>query len=93
MKDYTEDSVMIMPQANVTGLAAIRAVFTELFSGLFKPGTYDFTLDKRHVEGNVAYIVWHASTPDTNVPIGTDTFIVRDGTIAVQTFAAKFNAK
>ena len=39
-------------------------------------------------EGDVAYIAWSAETPTMRVPIGTDTFVVRNGKILVQTFAA-----
>ncbi len=45
------------------------------------------------VEGEVAYIVWHANCASAEVALGTDTFVVRDGKIAVQTFAAKINPK
>ena len=40
-------------------------------------------------EGDVAYIWWVAETPDNTYELGTDTFFVRHGKIAVQTFAFK----
>ena len=36
-------------------------------------------------EGEIAYIVW---TAGDLAPLGTDTFVIRDGKIVVQTFAA-----
>jgi len=36
MKDYTEDSVFIMPEATLKGLDSIRAAFSDLFSGLYQ---------------------------------------------------------
>jgi hypothetical protein len=58
-------------------------------AGVFKPGTYEFTLDKLSVEGEIAYAIWHANCASVDVVLGTDTFSVKDGKIAVQTFAAK----
>jgi len=42
----------------------------------------------QEVHGDVAYIVWEAETPRFSILMGTDTFVVRNGKIAVQTFAA-----
>ena len=93
MKDYTEASVLIMPDATLKGLDSIRAGFSGFFSGLFKPGTYDFTMDRTEVVGDVAYIVWHSVNQGADVKMATDTFVIRDGKIAIQTFAAKIEEK
>jgi ketosteroid isomerase-like protein len=89
LEDYVEDSVLITPDGTNKGLREIRSVFEGFLSGLFKPGTYEIAFDARHVDGEVAYIVWHAKCAAGNIALGTDTFIVKDGKIAVQTFAAK----
>ncbi len=93
IQDYSEQSVLIVPEATLTGLDAIRAAFTDFFSGLFKPGTYDFTMDRMEVIDDVAYIVWHSSNQGADVLLGTDTLVVRDGKIAIQTFAAHIQNK
>ena len=93
LADYTEDSVLVSPRGAVVGLDGLRAMFSELFGGLFAPGTYDFTLDAETVEGDVALIVWHATTASMDVQYGVDTFIVRDGKIKSQTFAAKMEPR
>ncbi len=77
----------------MTGLDDIRAAFAGFYSGLFKPGTYEFTMDRTEVVGDVAYIVWHSVNEGAEVTLGTDTFVVRDGKIAVQTFAAKIEER
>jgi len=87
--DYTDDSVLITPEGVVNGRAAIRATFEQIFAGVFKPGTYEFAMDITHVGGEAAYIVWHAKCAAVDIVFGTDTFVVRDGKIAVQTFALK----
>ena len=93
LKDFTEDSILIEPEATHRGLADLRTFFAGLFDSLFKPGSYDFTMDRSTVEGDVAYIVWHSKNQGVDVSLGTDTFIVRDGKIAVQTFSWKIDKK
>lgn len=86
-KDYDDESVLIVPDATIKGAEAIQAAFAGFFDGIFKPGTYDFAMDKTEIVDNVAYILWHAKTSAGDIPLGTDTFLVKDGKIAVQTFA------
>ena len=93
LEDYTEQSILLEPNGTHRGLAELGAFFAGLFDGLFKPGSYDFEMDRSAVEGDVAYIVWHSTNEGANVSLGTDTFIVRDGKIAVQTFAGKIDEK
>jgi ketosteroid isomerase-like protein len=93
LKDYTDESALLTPDATYLGRQAIRAFFSDGFSGLFKPGTYDFTLDIMKIEGDVAYIVWHANCAAATIPLGTDTWVVRDGKIAAQTYTAKIDPK
>jgi len=93
MDDYTGGSVLIVADATIKGLEGIRAAFEGFLAGLFKPGTYEFALDTLRVDGEVGYIIWHAKCESANVVFGTDTFIVKDGKIAVQTFAAKIEPR
>jgi len=89
LNDFSEDSVLYLPQGPVRGLAELRdfykAFLTKPPSGFPK----DFELLRREVDGEVAYIVWKA---EPGVRLATDTFIVRDGKIVVQTFAASLAA-
>ena len=93
MADYTEESVFIVPDATLTGLDAIREVFTDFYNGLFKPGTYEFTMDRAEVVGDIAYILWHSTNEGADIKLGSDTFVIRDGKIAVQTLAALIEEK
>jgi len=88
MEDYTEDSKLIVQDETLTGLDNIRAAFTEFFGGLFKPGTYEFTMDRTEISEEIAYIVWHSTNQGMDVKMGTDTFLIKEGKIVVQTFAA-----
>jgi hypothetical protein len=48
---------------------------------------------EQDVDGDTAYIVWKAETADNRYELGTDTFVVKDGKIAIQTFAGKISPK
>ena len=74
------------------GCDAIRQFFGTLFEEFEKPGM-SFDLQQQEVDGDTAYIVWTAETADSHFEIGTDTFIVRDGKIVMQTFAGKISPK
>jgi len=93
LKDFADGAVLITPDEVSKGREAIHAAYSAMFAGLFQPGTYRFTLDAAQVEGDIAYIAWRASCATVEVPMGTDTFVVRDGKIVAQTFAAKIDPK
>ena len=85
LSDYTEESVIFTPDGPVRGLEQIREFFTAMLGNL-PPGFMEaFAMVRQDVEGELAYIVW---TAGDLAPIGTDTFVIRDGKIALQTFAA-----
>ena len=90
LSDYTDESIILTPDATIKGLAEIEPFFAGLFEGFPTDGT-DFSLDKMTVENEIAYIIWHATTPSLDVPFGTDTFVVEDGKIVRQTFAGVIN--
>ena len=76
MEDYTEESVFIINLGGkFEGKEAIRPFFEA--SGAM-PG---FTRTAAHVAGDAYYVTWTAD----GIALGTDTLIVRDGKIAVQT--------
>jgi hypothetical protein len=50
-------------------------------------------MKQQAVEGDYAYILWSAETADNVYEVGTDTFVVRDGKIVAQSFAAKITPK
>lgn len=89
VSDYAADALLMVPEAAIKGREAIRSAFEGFLAGLFKPGTYKFTMDTLRVEGDVAYIIWHAECAGSDIVFGTDSFIVKNGEIRVQTFAAK----
>ena len=92
LADYTEESVLLTANGPVKGQAALRPVFEAFFAEFAKPGA-SFEMKQRLIEGEVAYIVWVAETADNVYELATDTFLVRDGKIAVQSFTGKVTPK
>jgi len=90
MSDYTNESVLITRDTTYTGLEEISVFFVGL-SMHFPQQKSNLVLDKVVANDDLVYIVWHANTPSLLVPIGSDTFIIKDGKIYQQTFAGQLN--
>jgi ketosteroid isomerase-like protein len=91
--DYAEDAVLITPDGARKGHAQIRSLFTQIFATIFPPDSTSLHLAKQVVEGEIAYILWAGSSAHYKAPLATDTFVMRDGKIVAQTFAAQLEAK
>ena len=90
MEDYADEATVITPDSTFHGTEQIRAFFEGLFPSFPTEGTA-FEMDKAVVDNEAAYIIWHATTPTIEVPFGTDTFVILDGKIKIQTFAGVIN--
>ncbi|RVU36873.1 nuclear transport factor 2 family protein [Hwanghaeella grinnelliae] len=85
MADYTDDSIIFSNVGTFRGRAEIRAFF-ENFLKSAPDGLWEaFKITVTEVTNEVAYIAWEAKPW---VPLGTDTLVVSDGKIAVQTYTA-----
>ncbi len=84
LSDYTEDSVLFSAFGRAHGTAEIRAFFETTFKTM--PGmTATFEILKQEIEGEIVYFIWKAPP---YVTMGSDTFVMRDGKIMVQTVTA-----
>ena len=92
MVDYTDESVVITNVGTFRGPEEIEGLFTDLFEEFSQPGT-TLEVDDTITEGDFAYLLWHAETPDNVYAFCTDTFYIPDGTIEFQTFAGKIEPK
>ena len=85
MRDYSEESVFITPTGQLHGLKAIRNFFDTFIQAL-PPSFFDsFKMNRQEVSSDLAYIAWEAAPW---IHLGTDSFLVKDSKIMVQTFAA-----
>jgi|SRR5215469_7860476 len=92
LADYAPGAVLFTPQGPIKGVGAIKTFFQELLAEFTKPGA-TFSLRHQSVEGDYGYILWTAQTADNAYELGTDTFVVRDGKIVIQSFAGKITSK
>ena len=92
LSDYAPGAVLFTPDGPLRGSDAIRPLFQAMFAEFGKPGAA-FSMKQQSVEGDYAYILWTAETADNVYEVGTDTFVVRDGKIVAQSFAAKITPK
>lgn len=92
LSDYAPGAVLFTADQPLRGIDAIRPLFQALIAEFGKPGAA-FHLQQQFVEGNYAYILWHAETADNVYELGTDTFVVRDGKIVAQSFTGKIIPK
>lgn len=86
MEDYTDESVLITPDATYIGLEEIRQNFINAFQA-FPAQNSKLTLNQSKVVKDVGYILWEADTPQMNLTYATDSFIIRNGKIIRQTYA------
>lgn len=84
LSDYTEDSVLFTPEGPVQGLQGIRSVFEGFLASSPPELIQALRVTRQDVVGEVAYILWNAPP---FIPSATDTFLIRDGKILVQSFA------
>jgi len=90
LEDFTEDSVLISNGKEYEG-SAIGEFFTELFAEL--PADCDFALTECVVRDRFVYIIWNAESDTTVYEFATDTFVVENGKITLQTVGAVNRSK
>ncbi|BDG05683.1 hypothetical protein AMOR_46790 [Anaeromyxobacter oryzae] len=92
LSDYAPGAVLFTPEGPLRGVESIRGFFRAMLAEFGKPGA-TFELKQLTVDGDHGFILWAAETADNVYELGTDTFVVRDGKIRVQSFAGKITSK
>jgi hypothetical protein len=92
LSDYAPDAVLFTAAGPLRGVDAIKPLFQAMIAEFGKPGA-TFTMKQQFMESEYAYILWTAETADNVYELGTDTFVVQDGKIVVQSFASKMRPK
>ena len=92
LSDYAPGAVLFTPAGPLEGADAIKSFFEGLIAEFRKPES-SFDMKVLSAVGDYAYITWAADTADNVYELGTDTFVVRDGKIVVQSFAGKITPK
>ena len=84
VSDYDDDARLYSEDKIYRGKQEIHRFFTDFIGSLPAQAIDHFTLKSLHVDRNVAYITWCVGS---DIPLGTDTFVVDNGKIVSQTFA------
>ena len=82
VEDYSDDAILITPGGVLRGKDGVREGFTKLLSDV--PNA-EWAVPTQIFEGDVLFIEWSATAASSRVEDGIDTFVFRDGLIAVQT--------
>lgn len=84
VSDY-DDTASFCSEARIyRGKREISAFFTDFIATLPVKAIERFTLRSLQVDRDIAYITWCVGS---DIPLGTDTFVVNQGKIVAQTFA------
>ena len=84
VSDYDEDARFYSEAKIYRGKQEIHGFFSGFIASLPAEAIDRFTLRSLRVDRNVAYITWCVGS---DIPLGTDTFVVDKGKIVSQTFA------
>jgi hypothetical protein len=85
MADYADTSVIITDGGTYRGLTEIRGLFAALLDGAYRGFIGSLKMIRQEVVGEVAFILWDAPPWFRHA---TDTFVIRNDKILVQTFSA-----
>ena len=88
LEDFSPEAVVFTPSGTLNGKSEIKTLFQNLLEEFGKAGASE-TVRTAIFEGDYAYLIWSGETVDNNYEFATDTFVVRNGRIVMQSFAAK----
>ncbi|HEY9145203.1 MAG TPA: nuclear transport factor 2 family protein [Thiobacillus sp.] len=83
--DYDEQAILYAPDCVYRGVSEIRRFFEAFLDNLPEQALELFRMRCQEAHGDVGYIVWSVGEL---IPLGTDTFVIRNGKIVQQTYAA-----
>jgi ketosteroid isomerase-like protein len=84
VSDYDEDARFYSEAKLYRGKQEIYGFFTDFINSLPAGAIERFTVRSLRIDRDIAYITWRVGS---DIPLGTDTFVVDDGKIVSQTFA------
>lgn len=84
LNDYDENARFYSEAKIYQGKQEIHGFFMDFIRSLPAGGIDHFSLRSLRVAGDVAFITWSVGS---DIPLGTDTFVVDNGKIVSQTFA------
>jgi hypothetical protein len=92
LAQYTEDAIAITPMGVLRGRAEIKGLVDNVIAEFAQPGV-KFEFLSQTSEGDIVTFVWKAETAKNVYDFAAETYVLKDGLAAVQTFAAKVTPK
>ena len=92
LDDFAPDAVLFTPSGTLRGRSEIKNLFQHLLDE-FEELDASETVRTAIFDGEYAYLIWSGETAYNHYEFATDTFIVRNGKIVAQSFAAKITPK
>jgi hypothetical protein len=89
---FAPDAVLFTHSGTLRGRSEIKNLFQHLLDE-FEELDASETVRTAIFDGEYAYLIWSGETPYNRYEFATDTFIVRNGKIVAQSFAAKITPK
>jgi len=80
-KDYTEESILIVPTETYKGPESIKAAFAAMMNMLTPEAQANFKVTRQDIQGEYVYLLWTAAPV---FPFAGDTFHVHNGKIMMQ---------
>lgn len=88
LADYAGSAFLLTPDGAVSGKEALSAHYGSLLKEL-EASDAALRLGDLRVRDEIAYITWSVETNDNKYELATDTFLIRNGKVVAQTFAAR----
>jgi len=86
LEDFTDDSLLIANGKTYSGAEEIANFFADLFAEL--PADCEFALPECVIRDRFVYIIWNAESDTVVYEFATDTMVVENGKIVLQTVGA-----
>ena len=78
---YSEKAFVIWGDRMWRGRGEIELFYKEIFDRVLPPDTVFAPNKYEVIEKDIAYIVWSGSSSSSQIKVGVDTFVVREGEI------------
>ena len=88
LSDCAVDAVVLTPGGPVKRHNAMRPGLQALMAEFVRPGV-SLSIKQQCIDGEYAYLIWAAETPDNVYELGSDTFHIKDGKIMAQSYVFK----
>lgn len=92
LAQYAPDATVITPNGVLHGPDQIKGMVDGIIGEFHQPDV-KFTLISQMTAGDVATFTWSAETAKNIYDLGAETYVLKDGRITYQTFAAKVAAR